>query len=41
MNLHTLKRVPIDENFDFLEESSDILGKRFATNLQLEASSKA
>lgn len=39
--LHTLKRVPMEENFDCFDASSDNRGKRFATKGHLEAFSKA
>lgn len=37
----TLKRVPIEENFDCFEDSSGSGGNRFATNEHFEASNKA
>jgi hypothetical protein len=39
--LHTLKRVPIEENLDCLEVSSGNGGKRFATKWHLEEFSRA
>lgn len=37
MRDHTLNRVPIEENFDDLEDSSDEVGNKLATKEQLEA----